>query len=88
MSKSTKNSPLNGHSTAIRNQNPSLAGPLPLVIPHLHEDLAHLMRGLGAKLEPLPCSKGPGCEMIQVFRPERVSASRLGDVFVWGLDVT
>jgi GNAT superfamily N-acetyltransferase len=67
---------------------PQITGPLPLVIHHTHPELAQFVTDLGQPPEPLPCSKGLGCEMLLVLRPERVSPTCLTRAFVWGLDTT
>jgi predicted N-acetyltransferase YhbS len=68
-------------------RSPRITGPLPLVIHHTHPGLARLLEGIGERPEPLPCSKGPGCEMVYVLRPEHVDPEVRRKLFVWGLDV-
>ena len=66
---------------------PAIA-PMPLVIHHTHPELARLLQGIGVPFEPLPCSKGPGCEMIFEVRPGSVPTTVRQKLFIWGLDVT
>lgn len=59
--------------------------PLPLLVFHSQGPLAEKIEVM---LTPLECSKGRGCEMIYVARPERVTDDVRSNLFIWGLDFT
>ena len=64
-----------------------LADDFPMVIFHPYEQELRSLESAGARVEPLPSSKGHGDEMVLPVDPRRVTEEVLSRLFVWGLDL-
>ena len=69
---------------ALRTQ--SLDRELPLLINHTRSDLAERFEEAGQPLHALESSRGRGCEMLYIVRPDDLPRESLEELFVWGLD--